>query len=496
MEWTDLRTDYTNAQWSGLKKYQQVDNSDGTVSFQDVTQYTDKDNSFFGANEANKMNAGMNLLAKNIDSTSKDAEAAAASAKAAATSESNAATSEKNAATSESNAKSSETAAATSETNAKSSETAAATSATNAKTSETNAATSESNAKLSETAAAKSATDAATSESNAKSSQTAAATSESNAKASETNAATSASTASIKATAAATSATSAATSESNAAASASTASTKATEASTSATNAASSATAAAASAKEAATFDPDLYVLKTQLTDPTSLDKGGYIGRRVEGGGIIFFDYAIGFKGDVSVVPITSGLNTYHVDTATGMVVKDTTSGTNRFYIVQDRDLIMTKDGDHLMWSNGASGTLYTSLGTATGFGTGLSNTEKAIAAAETDGLLEWNTAAYKCIWHYIWKGDYQYRSPKWFVPSKDELNVLLNMQWQTASKRKSYDGTVQLKQLSTNFPPYLWSSSEQSATIACDAYFYGGYMNTGNKNDSSIIRVRLVRTF
>ena len=38
MAWTLLPTDYTDAVWSGLKKYSQVDNSDGTVSFQDVTK--------------------------------------------------------------------------------------------------------------------------------------------------------------------------------------------------------------------------------------------------------------------------------------------------------------------------------------------------------------------------------------------------------------------------------------------------------------------------
>lgn len=54
MAWTLLPTDYTDAVWSGLKKYSQVDNSDGTVSFQDVTVYTNKEKSFFGAKDANR----------------------------------------------------------------------------------------------------------------------------------------------------------------------------------------------------------------------------------------------------------------------------------------------------------------------------------------------------------------------------------------------------------------------------------------------------------
>jgi len=235
---------------------------------------------------------------------------------------------------------------------------------------------------------------------------------------------------------------------------------------------------------------------KNIITNPTFTDKGGYIGRRVEGGGIIFFDYAIGFKGDVSVAPITSGLNTYHVDSATGMVVKDTTSGTNRFYVVRDQDLIAPRNGENLMWSNGTSGTLYTSLGTATGWGTGLNNTALAIAAAETDGCIDWSSAAYSVIWHYLKWGDYQYNSPKWFVPSKDELNVLLNMYWQVDSKRKSYDGSVQLKRLPMNFPITVWSSSEQSATFAYYADFFIGSMGTNYKTNSGNRRVRLVRTF
>lgn len=232
--------------------------------------------------------------------------------------------------------------------------------------------------------------------------------------------------------------------------------------------------------------------LNSDLSDPDSVGKGNYIGRRVEGGGIIFFDYAIGFKGDVSVAPKT-GLNKYHVNSA-GIVVKDTTNAADRFYIVQDRDLTGLKDGEQLLWSNGTSGTLYTSLSTSTAFGTGKANTDKAIAAAKTDNLLGWNANAYKCIWHYIWEGEYQYRG--WFVPSKDELNVLLNMQWSTASKRLSYDGATQLVQLPMNFASFYWSSSESSATAAFIAIFCNGNMHADGKKDAGGNRVRLVRTF
>lgn len=62
MAWTLLPTNYTDAVWEGLKRYSQVDNSDGTVSFQDVTVYTNKEKSFFGAKDANRMNGALNHI--------------------------------------------------------------------------------------------------------------------------------------------------------------------------------------------------------------------------------------------------------------------------------------------------------------------------------------------------------------------------------------------------------------------------------------------------
>lgn len=60
MAWTNLPTNYTDASWSGNRKYQQITNSDGTVSFVDKTVYTNKENSFFGAKDANQTNDGIN----------------------------------------------------------------------------------------------------------------------------------------------------------------------------------------------------------------------------------------------------------------------------------------------------------------------------------------------------------------------------------------------------------------------------------------------------
>lgn len=67
MAWKLLPVDYTDAVWSGLKRYNQINNEDGTVSFQDVTAYTGKEKSFFGAKDANRMNEALNTIMSMIE---------------------------------------------------------------------------------------------------------------------------------------------------------------------------------------------------------------------------------------------------------------------------------------------------------------------------------------------------------------------------------------------------------------------------------------------
>lgn len=67
MSWELLPTNYTDAVWDGLKKYTEVNNSDGTVSFRDVTTYTNKENSFFGSKEANRMNEALNYIMSKLE---------------------------------------------------------------------------------------------------------------------------------------------------------------------------------------------------------------------------------------------------------------------------------------------------------------------------------------------------------------------------------------------------------------------------------------------
>lgn len=62
MSWTPLKENYTDAIWSGLRKFTEVDNGDGTVSFNDVTVYSQRENSFFGASDANAINHAINII--------------------------------------------------------------------------------------------------------------------------------------------------------------------------------------------------------------------------------------------------------------------------------------------------------------------------------------------------------------------------------------------------------------------------------------------------
>ena len=67
MAWELLPVDYTDAVWSGLKKYKEITNDDATVSFQDVTQYSNREKSFFGAKEANRMDEALNTLMNMVE---------------------------------------------------------------------------------------------------------------------------------------------------------------------------------------------------------------------------------------------------------------------------------------------------------------------------------------------------------------------------------------------------------------------------------------------
>ncbi len=67
MGWKLLPVNFTDAVWSGLKRFNEIPNEDGTVSFQDVTLYSNKENSFFSAKDANRMNEAMNAIMSMVE---------------------------------------------------------------------------------------------------------------------------------------------------------------------------------------------------------------------------------------------------------------------------------------------------------------------------------------------------------------------------------------------------------------------------------------------
>lgn len=67
MAWELLPVDYTDAVWAGLKRYNLINNEDGSVSFQDITAYTGKEKSFFGAKDANRMNEALNTIMSMVE---------------------------------------------------------------------------------------------------------------------------------------------------------------------------------------------------------------------------------------------------------------------------------------------------------------------------------------------------------------------------------------------------------------------------------------------
>jgi hypothetical protein len=67
MAWQLLPVDYTDAVWAGLKRYNQINNEDGSVSFQDITSYIGKEKSFFGAKDANRMNEALNTIMSMVE---------------------------------------------------------------------------------------------------------------------------------------------------------------------------------------------------------------------------------------------------------------------------------------------------------------------------------------------------------------------------------------------------------------------------------------------
>lgn len=62
-----LRTNYKDAVFEGYRKFIEIVNPDNTKSFEDVTDYTVRDEAFFGAADANKINGAINAIITAMD---------------------------------------------------------------------------------------------------------------------------------------------------------------------------------------------------------------------------------------------------------------------------------------------------------------------------------------------------------------------------------------------------------------------------------------------
>ena len=70
-----LKTNYQDAKYDGLKKYKEIDNGDGTISLEDVTEYS-QEGSSYGAEDINELNKIVNSATSDVsDETERAKEA-------------------------------------------------------------------------------------------------------------------------------------------------------------------------------------------------------------------------------------------------------------------------------------------------------------------------------------------------------------------------------------------------------------------------------------
>ena len=221
---------------------------------------------------------------------------------------------------------------------------------------------------------------------------------------------------------------------------------------------------------------------------------------KVEGGGIIFFDWKYGFTGATTTgtngcsvaADTTSDLGNYYYDFDTGVVKCSRVGSKHRFYVVAESDLIDST----VEWDTATPSTFQA---TSTDFGTGKANTT-LLCNNITDTNSFWPTVktarATNPSGHDLVSDD-SALDTRWFVLSRDELYVLNAMQYKDSSYRPSG-----IPQLSINYSagtlsrPY-WSSSQylDYAHYAWYGLFSAGRLSSNYKEVAGNC-VRLCRTF
>ena len=199
--------------------------------------------------------------------------------------------------------------------------------------------------------------------------------------------------------------------------------------------------------------------------------------------GVIYADLAVGGSGQWSdddgnfsyeaitgVKDYTISQANYSGDFGDNGVLKATGSGKDRFYVMALENI----DADTHTWyayaySNGISD--YNTI-TSESFGSGKTNTATMIA--------KWNSSAYgNQADTDMWKVIQTQVNKGWFVPSREE--------WSAFAKNLSID---KVNYVNYNLSDYCWSSSLNDENHAWIADFIDGYMNGGDFNYSSFVRL------
>ena len=220
---------------------------------------------------------------------------------------------------------------------------------------------------------------------------------------------------------------------------------------------------------------------------------------KVEGGGIIFFDWKYGFTGATTTgnngcsvaADTTSDLGNYYYDFDTGVVKCSRVGAKHRFYVVAESDLTSSP----VRWD---TVTYSTSRATSTDFGTGKANTTLLCNTITNDMWPTVKTARATNPSGHTLVSDDSALDTRWFVPSRDELYVLLAMQYSDSNYRPSGMPQLSINYSAGTLSQYYWSSSQRSdgADFAWDGTFLNGYIGYNYKSNTSDIRVRLCRTF
>ena len=219
-----------------------------------------------------------------------------------------------------------------------------------------------------------------------------------------------------------------------------------------------------------------------------------FINKKVEGGGIIFFDWYFGFRGAFkagsnsypSVSPdTTSDLGDYYIE---DNIVKCKRLGTkHRFMVVAEEDLSTS-----IKWDDSSSSTYNTSQATSTDFGTGKANTTLLCNNIANDLWATVKTAREK---EFTLVSDDSGLDTRWFIPSKDELYILNAMQWNDSNYRPSGMDRLSINYESGTLGSAYWSSS-QLASISYGAWL-GNFSNGDILNSkNNTFYARLCRTF